>query len=81
LPKKSMLRSILGGAALQRCNSCIVLNAALAAEGSCEAHHDFFTNLLGNHRSASRARAVATIAAVSARRTVSPREAAAHPIS
>jgi hypothetical protein len=28
-----MTALLLGGAALQRCNICIVLNAALAAEG------------------------------------------------
>jgi hypothetical protein len=32
LRKKSILRLILGGAALQRCGKCIVLSAALAAE-------------------------------------------------
>jgi len=30
--KNSMLHLILGGAALQRCGKCIVLNPALAAE-------------------------------------------------
>ena len=34
LLKNSILRAILGGAALQRCDNCIVLNAALAAEGA-----------------------------------------------
>src|SRR5208282_1240216 len=33
LRKKSILRLFLGGAALQRCGKCIVLTAALAAEG------------------------------------------------
>jgi hypothetical protein len=32
LRKNSILLAILGGAALQRCDNCIVLNAALAAE-------------------------------------------------
>jgi hypothetical protein len=36
-----MLLVILGGAALQRCDNCIVLNAALAAEGRCRMERTF----------------------------------------
>jgi hypothetical protein len=33
LRKKSLLHLFLGGAAVYRCDNCLVLNAALAAEG------------------------------------------------
>jgi hypothetical protein len=32
--KKQRLRLILGGAAVYRCGNCLVLNSALAAEGT-----------------------------------------------
>jgi hypothetical protein len=38
LRKKSVLYLILGGAAVHRCSKCIVLNPALAAEGTALAH-------------------------------------------
>jgi hypothetical protein len=37
-----MLLVTLGGAALQRCDNCIVLNAALAAEGAALAQKRLF---------------------------------------
>jgi hypothetical protein len=42
LRKNSILLAILGGAALQRCDNCIVLNAALAAEGAALAQKRLF---------------------------------------
>ena len=42
LRKNSMLLVILGGAALQRCDNCIALNAALAAEGATLAQKRLF---------------------------------------
>jgi hypothetical protein len=42
LLKNSTLLAILGGAALQRCDNCIVLNAALAAEGAALAQKRLF---------------------------------------
>src|ERR1035437_4040859 len=42
LRKSSMLLAILGIAALQRCDNCIVLNAALAAEGEALAQKRLF---------------------------------------
>jgi hypothetical protein len=42
LLKNSILLAILGGAALQRCDNCIVLNAALAAEGAALAQKRLF---------------------------------------
>jgi hypothetical protein len=42
LRKNSILLAILGGAALQRCDNCIVLNAALAAEGAALAQKQLF---------------------------------------
>jgi len=42
LREKSISRLILGGAALQRCGKCIVLNAALAAEGAPSARQLVF---------------------------------------
>ena len=40
--KNSILLAILGGAALQRCDNYIVLNAALAAEGAALAQKRLF---------------------------------------
>src|ERR1019366_1649456 len=42
LRKNSKLHVILGGAALQRCDNCIVLNAALAAGGAALAQKRLF---------------------------------------
>src|ERR1039458_4224472 len=42
LRKNSILLLFLGGAALQRCGKCIVLNPALAAEGNALAHGRLF---------------------------------------
>src|ERR1019366_2437898 len=42
LRKKSVLRLILGGAAVHRCGKGIVLNTALAAEGKFLAHGQIF---------------------------------------
>jgi len=39
------LHLILGGAALQRCDPCIVLNAALAAEVKMQVAKGFFHSL------------------------------------
>jgi hypothetical protein len=38
---------VLGGAAVHRCGNCIVLNTALAAEGTILARIDFFRKLQG----------------------------------
>jgi hypothetical protein len=46
LRKNSMLQLVLGGAALHRCDSGIVLNPALAAEVALSAGNDFFRKLL-----------------------------------
>ena len=43
---------MLGGAALQRCDNCIVLNAALAAEGRCGLQREFFGSLFSHAASA-----------------------------
>jgi hypothetical protein len=40
--KNSILLLFLGGAALQRCDKCIVLNPALAAEGAGSAQKRLF---------------------------------------
>jgi hypothetical protein len=42
LRKKSVLYLLLGGAAVHRCSKCIVLNPALAAEGTALAHGRLF---------------------------------------
>ncbi len=42
LLKNSVLHLILGGAALQRCGMCIVVNSVLAAEGTALAQKRLF---------------------------------------
>jgi hypothetical protein len=55
LRKNSISLLLLGGAALQRCGKCIVLNPALAAEGKGPApRNDFFRSLFGRAASAAK---------------------------
>ncbi|MGB9205955.1 MAG: hypothetical protein WCB94_18510, partial [Terriglobales bacterium] len=49
-----MLDVTLGGAALQRCDNCIVLNAALAAEGAALAQKRLFPQPVKNQFSPER---------------------------
>jgi hypothetical protein len=49
--KNSILLLFLGGAALQRCGKCIVLNPALAAEGAGSAQKRLFPAACEDERS------------------------------
>jgi hypothetical protein len=53
LRKKPALPSLLGGAAVYRCGNCLVLNSALAAEGTPLDQNYFFRKLFSDTASSS----------------------------
>jgi hypothetical protein len=54
LRKKPALPLLLGGAAVYRCGSCLVLNSALAAEGTALDPKLFFRKLFSDAAESSR---------------------------